>query len=230
VSIRIVSGEINVKDATTRVVLPTVTTPRCPPFARVAETIAAPRRRFPPHRHESVEVLTYVIEGSGSYESGSAPATNLMAGSTSLLTATESVAHSLNPKTGQTLRWFGVIVNLPAGTKGPGHVQSSEARPSAPQADGTVVRRLVGPESGVTSATGLESEVIEFQSAGTAFRRVGHDRVAIFYALSGNGQIDSLPLDAGEAALAQDASGVAVQGRAGLRLVSVSAPRTEKPT
>ncbi len=69
-SIRVIPGEIDGRDVTTRAVIPSTAQPRWPPLERIAETIATPRRRFPPHRHEGVEVLTYVIEGSGTYEYG----------------------------------------------------------------------------------------------------------------------------------------------------------------
>jgi quercetin 2,3-dioxygenase len=227
--IKVVSGEISAKDATTRAIIPTTAVPEWPPFKRVAETIATPRRRFPPHRHEGVEVLTYVIEGSGVHEFGKSPPIPVAAGSTSLLTAPTSVAHSMNPGTGQTLRWFAILSTLPPGPPAPMRFQSGLAEPSAVQPDGTVVRRLAGPGALTTSAMGLECEAIEFHSTGVAFRRVGHERVALCYAVSGRGQIDGVPLDAGEAALAGEASGIGIQGRPGLHVMFASLPRP-RPT
>jgi quercetin 2,3-dioxygenase len=223
--IRVITGEISAKDATTRAVLPTAAVPKCPPFERVAETIATPRRRFPPHRHEGVEVLTYVIEGSGTHEFGADPPFRVESGATSLLTAATSVAHSMNPGAGQTLRWFAVMTALPAGAGVSNRIQSGRAVPSAVQPDGTVVRSLVGPEAPMTSAMGLACEAIEFRAAGVAFRRVGHDRIAICYAVTGSGQVDGSPLDAGEAALAEDASGIGIKGRPGLLVMLASVPR-----
>ena len=92
--------------------------------------------------------------------------------------------------------------------------------------DGTAVRRLVGPGSGIESSVGIECELIEFPSNGTTFRRVGHDRIAIAYTLSGRGSVDNQTVDAGEAALVDDAAGVAIGGRAGLRLMLTTAPRS----
>jgi redox-sensitive bicupin YhaK (pirin superfamily) len=226
-SVKIVAGEISAKDATTRTVVPTAGGSKLPPFERVAETIATPRRRFPPHRHEGVEVLTYVIEGSGLQEYGSDAPVSVRAGSTSLLSATASVAHSMNPGIGQTMRWFAILSTLPSGRGGSNRVQSGLVEPSAVLSDGTVVRRLVGPGALTTSAMGLECEEIEFRSTGAAFRRVGRDRVGIFYAITGTGQVDGAPLDAGEAALAEDVSGVGIQGRSGLHLMFASAPRSK---
>ncbi|MGA8302974.1 MAG: hypothetical protein WA691_05355 [Thermoplasmata archaeon] len=224
-SVRVVLGEIGAKDATTRTVLPTVVQPKWAPFLRVAETIATPRRRFPPHGHDGVEVLTHVIEGSGRYECSPNPPEAVGAGSTTLLTAPTSVQHAINPGKGQTVRWFAVVVSLPPGAASAPRVQSAQVQGPGEQPDRTTVHRLVGPGTTIKSAVGLEAESIEFGSSGASFRRVGHDRVAICYALSGRGTVDNQPLDGGEAALIEDAAGIAFQGQSGLRLVLVSAPR-----
>jgi redox-sensitive bicupin YhaK (pirin superfamily) len=225
-AVRVVLGEISAKDATTRAAIPSAGLPRWPPFERVAETIATPRRRFPLHRHEGCEVLTYVIEGSGSYEFGNDPPRTLSAGATHLLTASTNVAHAINPGKGQTIRWFAVVAALPPGSTAPVRVQSTHVRPGPGSTDGTAVRRLVGPGSGIESSVGIECELIEFPSNGTTFRRVGHDRIAIAYTLSGRGSVDNQTVDAGEAALVDDAAGVAIGGRAGLRLMLTTAPRS----
>jgi quercetin 2,3-dioxygenase len=224
-AIRVVLGEISAKDVTTRAAIPSGNLPRWPPFERVAETIATPRRRFPPHRHEGVEVLTYVIEGSGSHEFATQPPTAVRVGAAQLLTAPTAVAHSLNPGAGQSIRWIAVMTTLPPGVVGGSRVQTSQTEPSGVQPDGTVVRRLVGPGSRMASAMGLEAEEIEFQTSGAAFRKVGHDRMAVTYVLSGTGRVDSEALDAGEAALVDDAAGVALQGPAGFHVMFVTAPR-----
>jgi hypothetical protein len=84
---------------------------------------------------------------------------------------------------------------------------------------------LVGSGSTIKSAVGLEAESIEFRSGGAAFRKVGRDRLAVCYALSGRGAVDNQPLDGGEAALVEDAAGIALQTRAGVHVVLVSVPR-----
>lgn len=224
-SIRVVRGEIGAKDVTTRVLIPTVTQPRWPPFERVAETIATPRRPFPPHRHEGVEVLTYVIEGSASYVYGAGPPDALASGSTRLLTAPSPVSHAINPGKGQTVRWFAVVTSLPAGESTLPRLQSGQANPTSEQPDGTILRRLVGPGSLLTSSVGLEGEAIEFRSSGTTFRRVGHDRVAVCYALSGRGRVDSEILDGGEAALIEQSAGIALQGHPGFQVILMRAPQ-----
>jgi redox-sensitive bicupin YhaK (pirin superfamily) len=224
-SVRVVLGEIGAKDATTRTVLPTVAQPKWAPFLRVAETIATPRRRFPPHGHEGVEVLTHVIEGSGTYECSPNPPEAVGAGSTTLLTAPIPVLHAINPGKGQMVRWFAVVVTLPAGAASAPRVQFERVEGTAEQPDGTIVRRLVGPGATIKSAVGLEAESVEFRTSGASFRKVGHDRVAVCYALSGRGTVDNDPLDGGEAALVEDAAGIALQGQPGFRFVLVSAPR-----
>jgi redox-sensitive bicupin YhaK (pirin superfamily) len=225
-SIRIVAGEIDAKDATTRVSIPTAAQPRWPPFERVAETIATPRKPFPPHRHQGVEVLTYVIEGSASYEVAPGPPRPLVSGSTMLLTAQTSVPHAINPGTGHTVRWFAVVTSLSASIQATRQLQESLPRWGAVGADGSIIRHLVGPTAEIKSTVGTEALAIEFRSPGASFQKVGHDRIAVCYALAGRGKLDNEVLEAGEAGLVEDAAGVALQGGLGFRAVFVSAPRT----
>jgi redox-sensitive bicupin YhaK (pirin superfamily) len=226
--IRIVQGEIDTKDVTTRVILPTVTQPRWPPFERVAETIATPRRPFPPHRHEKAEVLTYVIEGSAFYAYGPSTPEPLGPGSTRLLTAPTGVSHAINPGKGQTVRWFSIVATLTPGAAPSTRLQSGSAIHTEIQPDGTVLEQLVGPRASLTSAAGLECEVVRFVQEGTAFRRVGHGRIAVIYALSGPGSVDNDPLDAGEAALVDEAAGVALKGAPGFQVIFSTAPRPSR--
>ena len=227
-TIRLVQGEVDTKDVSTRVVLPTAAQPRWPPFERVAETIATPRRPFPPHRHEKSEVLTYVIEGSAFYAFASGAPEPLGPGSTKLLTASTGVSHSINPAKGQTVRWFSIVASLPPDGAFSPRLQSGSPPDSPVQPDGTVLQQLIGPRSTISSAAGLECEAIRFTDEGTAFRRVGHDRVAIVYALTGPGTIDNEPLDAGEAALVDAAAGMSLQGEPGFHVIFSTAPRPQK--
>jgi redox-sensitive bicupin YhaK (pirin superfamily) len=225
VSVRVVAGEILSKDATTRVIVPTSAVPRAPPFERVAETIATARRRLPPHRHENAEVFTYVIEGTGTYDFGPGPSLTMVRGSSYLLTAPQSITHSISPGPGQTLRYFATIVSLPPGSTLESRLQSTQP-PAVPEPDGTMDRALAGPGTRVSSFAGLAAEAIEFHDAGTAFRKVGHDRLAIAYAAAGTGKVDNQALEAGEAALVEDAAGVAIAGRPGLKVILTSVPRS----
>lgn len=224
-SIRVVAGEIEAKDATTRVALPTRTQSDWPPFERVAETIATARRPFPMHQHSGVEVLTYVIEGSASYEFGSDTPRPLAAASTMLLTAPSPVSHTVKPGAGHTVRWFSLVATLPPGPSSSARLQSGRAEPRGGSAEGTVVRKLIGPEATITSAIGLVGVAIQFESDATSFQKVGHDRVAVCYALAGRGRVDSEVLEGGEAAFVDDAAGVAIQGGPGFHVVLAHAPR-----
>ncbi len=224
-SIRVVPGEISTKGATTRTVIPTTAQPRWPPLERVAERIATARRPFPPHRHEGVEVFTYIVEGSASHHFGSAPPTTLVAGSTALITAPTAISHAINPGVGQTVRWFAAVATLPAGKAPLPRLQSGRVEETGVQPEGTILHRLVGPGAPLTSSMGLECVAIEFRSTGTSFQKVGHDRVAVCYALGGRGSIDNQPFEGGEAALVEDAAAVAIDGQRGLRVVLLSARR-----
>jgi redox-sensitive bicupin YhaK (pirin superfamily) len=173
-------------------------------------------------------VLTYVIEGAATYSLGSGSPEPLQPGSTKLLTAPSSTSHAINAVKGQTVRWFSLVVALPPGVTGAYRLQSTHVRETDPQPDGTVLRQLVGPRSSVSSAAGLECEVLRFQDEGTVFRRVGHDRRAIAYALSGPGGVDNDDLDAGEAAFIEDAAGISLKGEAGFHVIFSSAPKPPK--
>jgi redox-sensitive bicupin YhaK (pirin superfamily) len=228
-TIRVVAGEIEAKDATTRVALPTGSQPSWPPFERVAETIATARRPFPVHRHSGVEVLTYIIEGSASYELGSDAPRPLVAGSTVLLTAPAPVSHTVKPAAGHTVRWFSLVSTLPSGSSPPGRLQPGLADARRGSAEGTVVRRLLGPGTAITSAIGMEGVAIGFESAATSFQKVGHNRVAVCYALAGRGRLDNEVLEGGEAAFVNDAAGVALEGEAGFHVVFIHAPGSSSP-
>jgi quercetin 2,3-dioxygenase len=221
----VVRSEVGGKSVTTRTTIPTVGLSRWPPFERVAETIATPRRRFPPHRHEGVEVLTYVIEGSGTYELEPGSPAPVSSGSAQLLTAPSPVSHVIHPAVGQTVRWFAVVASLPTIKDLAPRLQAGTMVESEEQPDGTAIRKLVGPDSPLQSEVGLDCEAIRFLRDSTSFQRVGHQSIAICYALSGRGTVDNEILDAGEAALVQDSAGIALEGRAGFQVILVRAPR-----
>ncbi|MGA8543528.1 MAG: hypothetical protein WB947_08355 [Thermoplasmata archaeon] len=195
----------------------------------MAETISTPRRRLPQHRHQCVEVLTHVIEGSGTYEYGSSTPELIGQGDTRLLTAPDPVSHAINPGKGQTIRYFAIVASLPAGKMPEVGLQSARSAESAVLPDGTSVARLVGPGSGIQSGVGLESERIRFHSEGTSFRMVGHGHLAICYALAGEGAVDSQSLQGGEAAFIDEASGIALQGNPGFRVIFLRVPRDSSP-
>jgi len=224
-SVRIVAGEIQAKDATTRSIIPSASLPKWPPFVRVAETIATPRRRFPAHGHAGVEVLTYVIEGSGVYQNASDPPHEVSVGSAQLLTASTNSPHVINPGVGQTLRWFAVVTDLPAGAAVGNRLQEFDAQESAPGADRTTTRPLVGPGSPMQSATGLHASVVSFVEEGTSFRKVGHAANAVAYVLSGQGRVDNSPVEMGEAAIVEGSAGIALTGTRGFRVALVKVPR-----
>ena len=224
-SVRIVAGEISAKDATTRTVLPTEGQGRWPPFERVAETIASSSRRFPPHRHSGVEVLTYIIEGAGAYEYGTDPARAVAAGSVQLMTAPESVAHTITAGKGQTVRWFAAVAVLSPESRAGPRVQFGQPADPDVAPETTVVQPLVGPSTPVQSALGLECSTIRFLDEGTLFRRIGHKSLAVVYAISGRGTVGNEAIEAGEGALVEDSSGIAVHGEPGCRLIQLSLPR-----
>jgi quercetin 2,3-dioxygenase len=224
-TVRIIPGEIAARDATTRTVIPTLLQGKWPPFERVAETIASARRRLPPHRHSGVEVLTYIIEGTASYDYELGPGTPVGTGSVQLLTAPGAVSHVINPGKGQTIRWFAVVADLPKGSIAAPAVQFGRPDAAREPADGPVIRQLVGAGAPVRSAIGLECSAVEFAVDGTVFRSIGHSTLGLCYALAGQGTVDNLALEGGEAALVEDSAGIAIHGRSGFRLVVVQAPR-----
>jgi redox-sensitive bicupin YhaK (pirin superfamily) len=223
--VRVVPGVVTSRSATARVVLPTGRQPVWPPFARVAETIVAVGRRFPAHVHENAEVLTFVVEGLAAYELPPSPPVSMEPGSLELLASSAEVTHAIRPAQGTSVRWFSLVADLPPEASVPTRAQFDRPTPSGPQADGTVVRRLVGPGARVVSATGLEAEEVAFGPGGTSFRRIGRDRRGLVYAFSGRGRVDGEPIEVGEAALVENASGIALQGNPGFRVALATLPR-----
>lgn len=223
---RVVPGVVGSRDTTARMVIPTSQQPTWPPFLRAGENVAVLGRRFAAHAHEGEEVLTFEVEGNATYEIPPSPPVALDPGSLELLASSAKVTHSIRPARGTTIRWFSLVASLPTGATVPTRAQFDRPTASAPQADGTIVRRLVGPGARSSSACGLEADEILFAEDGTAFRRVGRDRKGLVYAFAGRGAVDSEPIELGEAALIENASGIALHGRAGLRVLVATLPRT----
>jgi redox-sensitive bicupin YhaK (pirin superfamily) len=222
-TVRVVPGEVDARSATTRLAIPTSVQPVWAPFERVGETLASRSRQFSPHSHESQEVLTYVVEGFATYQLENQPLEPIQAGSVRLLIAPERATHRISPARGSPIRWFNLVVGLPPSHGGP-RVERLESPAVTSLADGVRSLGLVGGASGLRSQSGLEATVYLFDEPSTIFQRVGHERRAVAYALSGRGTLDDQNLDGGEAALVEGAAGVAVRGAPGFRVIVSSVP------
>jgi len=223
--VRIVPGELETRNAPTRLVIPTSKQPEWPPFVRAGEVIVNRRQDFPPHAHENEEVLTYVVEGLAAYAVESGAVESLRPGSARLLSTSVSVKHRISPARSGPIRWFNLVVSAP-GKAGPKPLMQASEPPTSPKYDEDAhVREIVGAKPGMTSVTGLEVSEIDFVVPSTTFRRLGHDRRGLVYALTGRGTVDSRPIDAGEAALVEGAAGIAIGGDVGFRVIVATAPR-----
>lgn len=225
--LRVVTGEVETTNATTRLVLPTSDQPAWPPYLRVGETAVNRARPFPAHSHLREEVLTYVIEGFASYQMGDRPEELVKPGGVRLLTSPSRSAHRIRPSRGGPIRWFNLVVRLSEASTGEPRIQASDASAAPPSDEDAFVRPLVGPGSSMTSGAGLECHEITFLAPGTIFHRVGHGRRGLVYAIAGRGTVDGHRVEGGEAALVEDAAGIAVQGTEGFRAISATAPRSE---
>ena len=222
-SVRVIPGEVEAKNATTRLVMPTPTQPAWPPFERVGETLATTTRQFPAHGHQGQEVLTYVIEGFASYQFDSNAPEPMLAGAVRLLTTPGKSSHRISPAIGSPIRWFNLVVTA-GGPGASARLQSSEPTPGTRTAEGALVRPLVGPNAPLTSASGLEVVDLEFVASGTAFLKMGHRRRGVAYVVGGRGAVDNQNVDGGEAALIENAGGIALHGNPGFRVILSSAP------
>jgi len=223
--IRVVPGEIDARQLTTRLVLPTTAQPAWPPFRRVSESIANRERHLPAHAHEGEEVLTYVTEGVAAYQVDAGSAELVPSGGARLLIAPSRVGHRVSPGPGGTVRWFNLVVALPPGTAGAPRKLALPESPTPREEDNVSVRSLVGPGAPMASLGGLECDELSFSEESTTFRKVGRERRAVVYALSGRGAVDQQPIEAGEAAFVEGVPGTAVRGTPGFRTVLATAPR-----
>jgi redox-sensitive bicupin YhaK (pirin superfamily) len=224
-TIRIVPGVVETRNTTTRLILPTPSQPSWPPFTRVGESVVNRGRQFAPHAHEAEEVLTYVTEGLASYQMEPGGAAQLRPGHARLLTTPGRTEHRISPVRGGPIRWFNLVVQLPAGSRGPFRLQTSEPPATPTYEQNALVHRIVGEGSSMASAAGLACAEITFVESSTSFLGVGHDRRGLIYSLVGRGKVDGVSLETGEAALVEGAAGVAVQGTSGLRVIVATAPR-----
>lgn len=223
-SIRVVAGELDTRTVTTRSVVPSTAQPEWVPFRRITEGIASKGRTLPPHAHEREEVLTYVTEGFAVYQLGHDAPLALSQGSARLLTTGARVEHRVSPAQGGAIRWFNIVVTLPAGDTRPARVQSAAADTPVVEVDTVRVRPLVGPRAPMASAVGLEAQEMLFVADSTTIPRVGPRRRAFVYALAGRGAVDDRPIETGEAALVEGVPGISVHGTVGFRAIFASAP------
>lgn len=216
---RIVAGEIESGQVTTRLMIPTSTQPVWPPFHRVAEGIASRERHLPSHAHDREDVVTYLIEGFASYQLEGKPPERLSPGSARLLTAASRCLHEVSPLEGHSIRWFNLVVGLPPSFDGPNRLQAAGSGSPKAVVDEVEVCRLTGPTGPMRAASGLECEMLTFPEESTTFRRVGAGRRAIVYALAGHGLVDERPIEVGEMALVDGAPALSVGGTPGFQVV-----------
>jgi quercetin 2,3-dioxygenase len=224
--IHVAAGQIDLSDVSARVLFPTLQQGPWLPFERFAETIATARKKVGLHDHKEEEVVVYVLEGSVDHEDGQGLHTALGKNSILLLTAKGELHHELGMQKGRVARWISIVLRLnPGAAPLPTSTQVGVVPKTAPAADGTTTRRLVGPGSLVTSPTGLELDDVEFSQSGTCFCRVGRDRQCVTYVLKGTGKIDDQRVEQGVGALLENVSGVSFTGTPGFRVLLATAPR-----
>jgi redox-sensitive bicupin YhaK (pirin superfamily) len=166
-----------------------------------------------------------VVEGFASYQYGTDPAKPTPADSVMMLYAPSKVSHRVSPAQGGTVRWVSLVLSLPESDAGAPRIRSERTTASDVQPDGTQVRLLAGPGSKLPTKSGLAARELRFVDGGTTFQAVGRDRRGIAYVLAGRGEVDTQPVEVGEGVLVENVSGIAVHGRAGMRILLASAPR-----
>jgi redox-sensitive bicupin YhaK (pirin superfamily) len=176
------------------------------------------------HAHEREEVLTYVTEGFASYQFESGPIQPLRRGSGRLLTSPGRTTHCISPTQGGAIRWFNLVLSLPASSTGVARLQLMDPQEPAIEEDTVLVRSIVGPRSAMTSSAGLVCEELQFRTEGTTFRKVGPAQRALFYAMAGRGSVAHQPIESGEVAFVEGMPGIALHGEAGFGGIFASAP------
>ncbi len=223
--VRVIAGEIDTRQLTTRLLVPSAQAPNWSPFVRVAESIASRGRQLPAHSHDHEEVFTLVTDGFAAYQLADGPVELLPPGAARLLVSPSKTPHRVSPAQGGAIRWFNIVLSMPDG--GDGKLDLQSAGPGGPgfELDLVHVRPLVGPSAPMHSRSGLECQVLTFTEDSATIPKVGRDRRGLFYVLSGAGTIDDQPVEAGEAALIEAAPGVTIRGDLGFRAVLATAPR-----
>ncbi len=222
---KLVRGEIDADERTTRLLLPTRDQSAWMPFDRFAESMTTSLTRVERHPHQAEEVVMYLLEGEIRHVDNGGKSQALTAGSTAVLTAHDEVFHALETVQGHRARWLSIVVRLPWHTEPPAtSLQIKGLSDTTEASDGTVHRPVVGPLARADASSGLEVLDLEFAKPGTAFFHIGSPRRAVVYVLGGSGSIDDHPVDPGSGILIESASGVALHGSAGYRVVIASAP------
>ena len=220
-----VNGQIEVSDVASRLLFPTSEQGPWLPYERFAETMATSRKIEGPHPHEAEELVVYVLEGfvdhayDGKHEA-------LAEGSVLVLTAHDEIRHELVMKKGRSARWLSIVLRIPGhAERFPTAVVTRTVGDPIAGSDGTVQRPVVGTRARASAFTGLECTDIEFAKEGTSFLRIGRARKGIAYALRGTGSIGDDRLEPGQGVLVERASGLAVRGTPGFRLLLTTVPR-----
>lgn len=229
-ALKVVHGEIDADERTTRLLFPTRDQAAWMPFERFAESMTTSRTRFGRHPHQAEEVVMYMLDGELQHLDNSGRSEMLTPGSSVVLTAHEEFSHELVTVKGKRARWLSIVVRLPWHTEAPPTSLQIRGPPDVTEtSDGTVRRPVVGPLARADAISGLQVLDLEFARAGTGFFRIGQDRQAVAYVLGGSGSINETPVDPGSGILLADASGVAIHGTPGYRVVLASVPAPPAP-
>ena len=112
-SVRVIDGQIDADERTTRLLFPTRGQGPWPPFERFAETMTTARTAIGKHAHQGEEVVLYVLEGEVHHVDDTGREEALTPGSTAVLTAHEPLSHDIVATKGKRARWLSVVVRLP---------------------------------------------------------------------------------------------------------------------
>lgn len=223
---RIVAGQVDASDVTSRLLIPTSEQGPWLPVERFGETMATSRKKEGRHPHVAEEVVAYVLEGFVDHEYDGGKSETLTSGSVLVLTAHDEIHHELVMKQGRSARWLSIVLRAPSHTNRiPTSVVVRSAGDPIEAADGSIQRPVVGPRARAGAFTGLELTDIEFAKQGTAFFRVGRDRRAVVYGMGGSGAIGDNEIGPGLGALVERASGIAIRGSPGFRVALATVPR-----
>jgi len=174
---------------------------------------------FPDHPHRGFEAITYLFDGGMRHADNLGNRGTVGPGGAQRFTAGSGIVHSEFPDghaAGVQL-W----INLPQRLKGldPDYQQLQAAELPETEADGAVVRTIVGDGSPLTLHTAVEYLDIHLGAGARFSRAIPADHRGLLYAVAGEATVEEEQLGAGDACFVEGTEVLTAKSTAGAHLL-----------
>ncbi|MFQ5582753.1 MAG: pirin family protein [Mariprofundaceae bacterium] len=172
---------------------------------------------FPDHPHRGFEAITYLFDGGMRHTDNLGNNGTIHAGGAQRFTAGSGIVHSEIPD--GHAAGIQLWINLPKSLKStPPDYQQVEAGDIPEHSDNDVITRSIVGESGpIKLHTPVEYHDIAMPAGTTLAKDIPADYHGLVYLVEGEAEVDGMPLNAGEAAYAEDEDSLTIVTDSGCR-------------